>query len=55
MAADGQQAELIVRLELGQTDGTIASGEVAGDRAECEDWERIEQSGGRRVALLLGG
>lgn len=54
VAADWQQTELIMRLELRQTHRAVASGEVSGDRTECEERQRIQQTGRRRrVALLV--
>lgn len=44
-----------MRLELRQTHGAVASGEVPGHRTEGEERERVEQTGTRRVALRLGG
>lgn len=53
VAADWQQAELIMRLKLRQTHRAVSSGKVSGDRTECEERERIKQTCLRRRVTLL--
>lgn len=63
MAAERQEAELVVRLELGEADGTVAAAaavvEVPRDGAEGEEREGFEEVVGSDAAVrrndVVGG